>query len=80
MMSQSRIEWSEHLDDSEHTVEVAWGEVERLLGRRHEGTPEDDETLVRALLDSGAPEWVRDAEGMVTELGWVLIGPMPEED
>lgn len=31
--------------------------------------------LVAYLLEHGAPDWVRDAEGWIDEHGWGLIGP-----
>lgn len=60
-------------------IHLPWQEVEAILGRPHEGRPEDDGRLVEALLVAGAPEWVRDAEGWADESGWGLIGPaLPE--
>jgi len=56
-------------------IQIPWDVVKDLLGREHRGTPDDDAFLVDYLLQSGAPEWVRDAEGWVDEHGWGLIGP-----
>ncbi|PZN07216.1 MAG: hypothetical protein DIU69_12020 [Bacillota bacterium] len=56
-------------------IQIPWDVVTDLLGREHKGTPDDDAFLVDYLLQSGAPEWVRTAEGWVDEHGWGLIGP-----
>ena len=56
-------------------IQIPWDVVKDLLGREHRGTPDDDAFLVDYLLQSGAPEWVRDAEGWADEHGWGLIGP-----
>jgi hypothetical protein len=61
---------------TEHeAIQLPWAVVTDILGREHRGTGEDDALLVDVLLQSGAPEWVRDAEGWVDEHGWGLIGP-----
>lgn len=59
---------------------VPWDDVGILLGHSHEGSAEDDEDLIYALLERGAPEWVRDAVGWTDEHGWGLIGPRITED
>ncbi len=52
-------------------VFVRWNEVDRVLGETHTGTPEQDQKLIAALVDAGAPEWVQDADsGWVDEYGW----------
>lgn len=56
-------------------VQVPWGDVMALLGHPHEGSAEDDESLICALMERGAPKWVRDAVGWTDEHGWGLIGP-----
>jgi hypothetical protein len=56
-------------------VQVPWGDVTALLGHPHEGSAEDDESLICALMERGAPKWVRDAVGWTDEHGWGLIGP-----
>ena len=56
-------------------IQIPWDVVKDLLGREHRGTPDDDAFLVDYLLWSGAPEWVRTADGWVDEHGWGLIGP-----
>ena len=53
-------------------VYVRWDDVTAYLGRPHEGDPDQDERLVRGLLDSGAPDWVQDAPGWIDEHGWGL--------
>lgn len=58
-----------------HAVQLTWQQVRDILGRDHDGSPEDDETLVQALLEMGAPGWVTDADGWIDENGWGLIGP-----
>ena len=56
-------------------LEVPWDEIERVLGRPHQGTPEDDQAVVRALLDAGAPAWIVNAEGWVDDRVWGVIQP-----
>jgi len=52
-------------------VFVCWAEVERVLDEAPAGTPEQDQKLIAALVDAGAPEWVQDADiGWVDEEGW----------
>ncbi len=53
-------------------VYVRWDDVTAYLGRPHEGDPDQDERLVRGLLESGAPDWVQDAPGWIDEHGWGL--------
>lgn len=61
-------------------VQVPWGDVEQLLGRPHDGSPEDDQALVDALTDTDAPDWWHDQEGgieggWIDEAGWGVYGP-----
>ena len=56
-------------------IQLPWSVVRSILGREHRGTVEDDAVLIERLLESGAPEWVRTAEGWADEHGWGLIGP-----
>ena len=56
-------------------IQIPWDVVRNILGREHRGTSEDDASLIEYLLESGAPEWVRDAPGWTDEHGWGLIGP-----
>ena len=60
-------------------IQLPWDVVEAILGHPHEGSAEDDARLIEALVRSGAPGWVRTAEGWVDEHGWGLIGPRIEE-
>lgn len=61
---------------TEHeALQLPWSLVDELLGHEHEGRPEDDERLVEILLASGAPAWVKEADGWIDEYGWGLIGP-----
>lgn len=61
-------------------VQIPWDLVEEILGHTHEGTPENDQALVRCLIaQPDCPAWVDDAEGWVDENGWGLIGPRKEE-
>ncbi len=53
-------------------VFVRWDDVTAYLGRPHEGDPDQDERLIQGLLESGAPDWVKDAPGWIDELGWGL--------
>lgn len=61
-------------------IQIPWDVVKGLLGGEHRGTPDDDAFLVDYLLQSGAPEWVRDATGWTDEHGWGLIGPEVAEE
>lgn len=56
-------------------VLLPWPEVTRILGGEHTGAPDEDRRLVAYLLEAGAPEWVRGADGWIDEDGWGLIGP-----
>jgi hypothetical protein len=58
-------------------VYLTWGEVAGILGRPHQGTAEDDQRLVEALLAAGAPTWVEKAPGWIDERGWGLYRPQP---
>jgi hypothetical protein len=53
-------------------VFVRWDDVTAYLGQPHEGDPDQDERLIQGLLESGAPDWVKDAPGWIDELGWGL--------
>ncbi len=58
-----------------HAIAINWLDVEQALGERHDGSPDDDQRIVDALLASGAPAWVREADGGMDELGLFWIGP-----
>ena len=64
-----------HMEQEYEAIEVSWEQAQEILGREHMGTQADDEALVQALLEAGAPEWVRDTDGWVDESVWGLIGP-----
>jgi hypothetical protein len=65
-------------------IQLDWGRVEAILGRTHDGSAADDQSLVAWLEAYGAPDWVASAvtsaEGWVDEAGWGLIGPRTEDD
>jgi len=66
-------------DGHEHeAIQVPWKMVEMLLEHPHEGTPEDDQTLMDHFGDR-LPGWAKDAEGWIDEYGWGLIGPEKPE-
>ena len=44
-------------------IDVEMDIVELLLGHEHTGASDDDAIIVAALLEAGAPEWIRDAPG-----------------
>src|SRR5690606_29294912 len=67
--------YSDHQGTAREAIHLPWSVVRSILGREHRGTAEDDALLVGYLLQSGAPEWVRTAEGWTDEHGWGLIGP-----
>lgn len=78
-MSDLQFQSVAYSDDSGREyqgVHVAWEDIAELLGRDHEGSPSDDDRVAAALLESGAPEWVRGAAGWVDEDGLGLIGPL----
>lgn len=58
-----------------HAIQLSWDQVQEILGKGYADGPIDENRLIQALLDSGAPQWVRDAEGWIDEYGWGLIGP-----
>lgn len=74
-INEYRVIYSDHQGTPHEAVQLPWSVVRSILGREHRGTAEDDAVLIERLLESGAPEWVRDAEGWVDEHGWGLIGP-----
>lgn len=61
------------LPDGRPALMVRWPVVAATLGHEHRGLPADDAALVDALIKAGAPEWIRDAEGVTDEDGWYLI-------
>ena len=64
-------------DDGDHVaIQIPWPATRQILGYDHDGSAEDDETLIAALLEAGAPAWVKDAPGWLDEHGWGLIGPL----
>lgn len=75
-----RTTYSNLRGDEFAAIHLPWDLVEEILGHKHEGTPEDDEKLVRCLIaQPGYPEWIETAEGWVDENGWGLIGPRKED-
>ena len=95
MMAKDTIDWeTSHYSDHRRTyqsVVVAWDDITDLLGHEHEGDPEDDERIVAALIASGAPGWVEDAEDFIDPAyqdrygrqqgpTWGLIGPEEETE
>ena len=63
-------------DGIEHNaIAMSWGQVEKVLGHKHEGNPNDDETIIRHLDACGAPDWVLCAEGEIDGENLYLIGP-----
>ncbi len=74
-LDEVRTVYSKGVTEHE-AIQLPWAVVTDILGREHRGTGEDDALLVDVLLQSGAPEWVRDAEGWVDEHGWGLIAPV----
>lgn len=81
-MGNLKWEFTTYSDGQGHefpAVFVRWEEVTRFLGHPHTGDYAEDETLVRGLLDAGAPDWV-DAplDGWIDEYGWGLVAPALE--
>ena len=74
-VNEYRVVYSDHQGVPHEALQLPWGIVTDILGREHRGTAEDDALLADYLLQSGAPEWVRDATGWTDEHGWGLIGP-----
>jgi len=62
--------------------QIPWPEVTRILGAKHTGDWEQDQTLIRALRAAGAADWVETfSGGWADEYGWGIIGPAkPESD
>jgi hypothetical protein len=65
-------------DKTYEAVGLTWEAVEAVLGEPHRGTAEDDVRLVDALVEAGAPAWVRNASGGLDEDGWYLVGDVIE--
>ncbi len=58
-----------------YSVEIPWEDVTKILGHEHEGSPEDDQSLITYLLRyCDAPEWVKDATGRIDDKAWLLKG------
>jgi len=62
---QFQYDYTERDGQSYETITVAFSEIRELLGREHDGSPEDDQAVVDALLAAGAPEWARGASGWI---------------
>lgn len=61
-------------DGKEHqAIIVSWAEVIITLGRAHDGSEDDNDAVVAALLASGAPRWVADADCPIEGIGWYLF-------
>lgn len=73
-VDEYRVVYSDH-QGAHEAIQMPWTVATNILGREHRGTAEDDAVLIDYLLWSGAPEWVRTADGWVDEHGWGLIGP-----
>ncbi len=71
-----KIVWEKTVYSDGHkdypAIAVAWDEIARFLGEPHGGDAAQDEKIVAALLDSGAPAWVADASGWADDHGWGL--------
>jgi hypothetical protein len=75
----AELEYTSQRDRERHdAIRVSWAEITEVLGHPHRGEPEEDQALVDMLLASGAPAWVRGAEGWTDEQGWGLVGPPVE--
>ena len=62
-------------------IRLSWDEVHEVLGKDHEGSPEDDQKLTEYMLREGAPDWVQstDIQGFVDETGWLVFRDPPTE-
>lgn len=69
--------YTDHQGQSYPAVFLTWDQVEAVLGRGHDGTAEDDQELVEALIGAGAPDWVEEGLGWTDEQGWGLYRPQP---
>ena len=62
-------------------IQVPWDDVERIIGAKHTGDCEQDQTLIRALRAAGAADWVETfSGGWADEYGWGIIGPAKPAD
>jgi len=75
---ETSYSYSSLTGDLHQAIQVAWGDLEDA-GFQGDGSDGDDEGIIDALIEAGAPRWVRDAEGWTDEFGWGLIGPAIEE-
>jgi len=73
-IDEYRITYTDLHGTAHEAIQLPWSVVRSILGREHRGTAEDDAVLIERLLESGAPEWVRTADGWADEHGWGLIG------
>lgn len=72
---------SDGLGRAREAIQLPWATVNAILGHKSRGSHEEDETLVAALLEAGAPAWVEDPhDGWVDEHGWGLMGPKAEHE
>lgn len=57
-------------------VHVTWGMVEKILGRRPEGTDDDKQLITFLKSQKDTFPWISDdCEVWTDDLGWGIIGP-----
>lgn len=76
-------EYTTGIGDVYAAVFVTWTQAARLIGRAHDGTPQDDRELTSRLLAAGAPDWLESPDcqdGRADQDGLWLIGPRIPQD
>jgi hypothetical protein len=77
-MKWNETTWTNSNGTAQDCILVSWGEAEAVLGHAYDGDSQDLETLKKAALSSGAPDWVSLVEigdDGIDEQGVCLINP-----
>jgi hypothetical protein len=82
MLSYLRTIYEDRSREHE-AIFVLWDDFWEYLGEvgiayPFGGSFEQDRMITAALLEAGAPAWIRDASGWTDDSGWGLIGPEVE--
>jgi hypothetical protein len=60
--------------EAREAIFVSWDDIEAHLGRKHDGSPEDDDSIITELLILGAPIGAAlEREGIIDGQGWYLL-------
>ena len=82
-MRKKTIDFRHWFNSRREIIAVSWKDIDDLFVIDGEDDPysgERDPELKEALIRSGAPEWVRGAEGYIEDDEWGLYGPELDED